>query len=742
MRPAGAAFPAIAVAATAIALVLPFGVGIGDAARFVLYELLFVLIPGLAALQALAPARAGLLERLAIGAALGHVLAILAFIVTGELGLRGWFLAYPFVVAVPSLVAARLHSPIARAQGVAPGRPLWAWSVAGVCVLAAGYLAIAAYASTPFPWEVTKVWYLPDLPFHLSLAAEAEHHWPVSDPSIAGVSLPYHVWANLHMGAVADVIGIPLPVVAFRLFGLSLVVLLVVQLVVAGRMIGAGPWTGVLAAVLTLFVGEVDLDYSSTTRFLGIFARGLWLSPSFLLGLVFFVPAVIVLARRLSAGDSEPLRDGWRDWTLFALLAAGCAGAKATVLPVLAGGLCLFLAWQGLRARRVDRSALTGLAITLAVAAVFYVTVYRGAGGYGLELEPLGSFRAMPELVDLRERLGGATVFDAFWIVAPLLGLLGLYGPALIGLPWVPWRAGRGAARVRLLLAALFVAGLLPLFLTHQTGNSELYFANYGFVAGCLLSAEGLLALASGARAHGRTSWRRTGVLAAVWTAALLLASMLELGFSSLLVIACLALLAAIAVRRPAHGRKPAWVLFATAAVVAGLLDLPLDHGAGVVHRVRDGTPLYSPSTSGITRGLYGGLAWLREHTSENAVVAVNNHYERDGELLYPSYYYYSGFGGRRIFLEGWAFSARARALGYQGVLEGRFVPFPERLRLNEAVFERADRRALRILVRDHGVRYLLVDRVHGTASPLLAQLGSVVFSNPDVTISAVGGPR
>jgi hypothetical protein len=47
--------------------------------------------------------------------------------------------------------------------------------------------------------------------------------------------------------------------------------------------------------------------------------------------------------------------------------------------------------------------------------------------------------------------------------------------------------------------------------------------------------------------------------------------------------------------------------------------------------------------------------------------------------------------------------------------------------------------RGLRTLVRDYGVRYLVVDRVHGGEPARVARLGQRVFSNPAVAIFAVG---
>lgn len=661
-----AAAAAASVGALAVATFLGFGVGLEDIVRFVGFEFAFVLAPGIAVLRSLLPWARGPLAIVGFGWALGHALELLASAATAAVGARSLIWLYPPLV-VAFAVGFRTNRPQSPLRlGSGP------WPVAGAAAALVGYLAVAAFAPTPFPWDVRAVWFLPDLPFHLSLAAEAAHHWPLEDPSASGEPLPYHVWANLHVATASRLAGVDLPLVALRLAPLGLALSLVLALAAAGRLLVGKALAGVLVVALVLFVGEVDVSLDEPTTFLGLVARGLWLSPSYLLGLVFFVPTVAVLALLTSSEVRGP-----GVWVVLSLLAVGCAGAKATITPVLVGGLIGLVAWTLIRERRLDTLALGAGAVVVGAWAAFYAATYRSGSSYGLDLQLLGAFRAMPALADLRDFAGTPAV----WLVAPVLGVAGLYGPALVGLPFVRWTDERGARR-RAFLVAVLGAGLVPLFITHHGGSSELYFANYGFVAGCLLSAEGLLEL-------GGRSWRLLAPVAAV--------------------------------------------------LMLGALDLPLDHARPVANRLLHGDPLYAASTAGLTNDLYRGLAWLRDETPEDAVIAVSNQYEYDVTSRYPSYYWYSAFGERRVFLEGWAFSARSNALGFGEVLAGNAVPYPERLRLNEAVFERGDARALGILVRDHGVRYLLVDEVHGGGAPAAQRFGSVVFANRDVTVRAVG---
>ena len=85
---------------------------------------------------------------------------------------------------------------------------------------------------------------------------------------------------------------------------------------------------------------------------------------------------------------------------------------------------------------------------------------------------------------------------------------------------------------------------------------------------------------------------------------------------------------------------------------------------------------------------LYGAMAWIRDNTPEDAVIAVNN--EEGLEFGYAA------FTERRTFLGGWAYSDKA-SLRTSSDLEGiEENPFPDRLALNEAGVPATHRRRAR----------------------------------------------
>lgn len=798
------ALPPLAVLTASAAAWLSFGVGLREIGLFLGYELAFVLVPGCVVVRLFLPPGTGLLRWLALGWALGYVIEILAFMATAELGVRGLFLAYPPVAVLVGLAAERFAG---RPRAIdspdrLPASQLADWALAGVGLLVLAYIVAGDFAANPLPWNVPSVTYQPDLAFHISLAAEAKHHWPVGYPSASGLDYPYHMWAHYHMAAASQVTGLGLPLVFLRLFGVPLTFMALVQCAHAARSLTGRVWAAPVAAAAVFLFGELDLESRHPNPFLGFFAVHLWLSPSFLLGLGLFVSALVVLVELLS--DPRGLGGSWRSWALYVLLVAGCAGAKASILPVLVGGLALFCVWDWLRSRRLPTRGLTALALTGAVASAFHVLLYRSAGTLGLDVNPPGLIRRMPRVTYLRELLPDAIPDGAFWILAVPVGLVGLYGAALVGIPWLVWER-RDARLVRhVLLLALFAAGLPVLLLFEHLGFSQLFFSHYGFVAACLVSVEGVLLLARRAGPANPNIGRAVACFALAWVASLALIAvgltqlaqlnallawpagalvlaaismllwtsfrlagapspLLRLAFPAMLGLFVLGwtivrfdpdkvlylflglavlLLAAIALRSSGP-RRAGWSLFlCTAVMLAGAVNLPLDHGPQIAWRLRHGHVLYLQGSQGLTSELFRGLAWVRDHTDEDAVLAVNNYYARYGVHKVPTYVYYSAFAERRVFLEGWYYAPVSHALGSEAVITGRALPFPDRLALNEAVFRRGDRRALRILARRYGVRYLLVDAVHRGAAAKVRGLGRLVFANRALSVLEVGADR
>jgi hypothetical protein len=743
--------PATVVVAAALTLQLAYGTALGDALLYLVYELGFVVLPGWLVYRALSRSLGGPLRQLAMGWALGYVLEILAFMLTAAIGARGLFVAYPCVVGLPALAVVASRAPVTVSAPSGPRCPrLFPWLLAGVCVVAVAYVGLAYFPGAPLPGR-QSVNYFPDYPRWIAIAADAKHHWPIEDPSVAGEPLPYHYFVYVHLAAASQVTGLDLPLVFLRLFILPLAVLLALTLVVAGRSFAGSAYAGLIAACLAFFVGEMRLDARQTflaqTPFLSLFFIYLYRSPSFLFGLVIFVPLITLLGERLAAREGST-RPG--EWVLLALFMVGASDAKITILPLVLAALALYAGWTWLRERRVPPAVWLAGALTLLVSVTVYLLQYRGHSS-GLRLGAFEAFDGMPAVVSfeagLREILPAVPADEAIVSVGGILfGLVGLLLAPLVGLVWLFRRKGFRLGPARAWLLCVLVAGLVMSVVLDQPGvNSQLYFLYFGLVAGYILSAEGLR-WAWLSRPSILAKGLRIAALGAVFLLLLagLMAAPLELDlfsgsnseahnylfwYGGLLLALTLLYMGARWVIGPT--RWPAAALLCAAVVAVGALATPIGSLWGSVT-----DPDRELPGKQVTPQLYAALRWIGHKTPSDSVLAVNNHWiddQRAAALAFD----YSAFAERRVFLEGWAYSQRSFAEGYAKVGAGLINPFADRLKLNEAAFERGDPRALRTLEKRFGVRYLVVDQVNGYAADLsaLTRAGRTVYRGPGVMV-------
>jgi hypothetical protein len=730
-------------------LVLAGGVGLDEALRYVAYEVGFVLAPGLATTAVLLPdLRRGILL-VAIGAGLGLALELAAFIVTAWLGARLVFDLYPvLVIGGASLLLARRRR-VGRAandeahdrlddQPESVGRLVrWHGSVVLVAGLAVGYLALGLFPLTPAVTSTSSPVYYPDLTFNLSLVVELERRMPPSEPQIAGLPLVYHWFSDAHVAAIAQVSGVDPWTLLTRLVPTFWVAIIVIQLAAVGTAISGRRWVGPLAALFVFGLGELDLSLTQTVPFLGTFRSNLWQSPSFLFGLIVFLPSLLVLAPGAPSSIGRP---SVGRWILAAALAAACVGTKATVLPVLLGG-AVFVAGIGwLRTRSIDRQAFVAIIMAGGAIAIAAQTMYRGVVT-GLLIEPLASIVRTPAWPQLAETslvrgLGpiGAVVLGAAVLtamLAPLAGLV-LLDRRRVAVGHRPWLAG------------ILLAGLAAALVSNQAGLSQIYFLHYAVVAGTILGAWALVDFVRrGVLRIPRWRWHLglgvgAAVLVIAWTAIeasrLVRAPLAVFLFPYVSLVVAGPFFAAVsAAAAPARRWRIFALVVVSTVLMAASLDAAFDLGPPAKRLASGGTVVRQdgPAEHGLTSELLDGLRWIRDTTPPDAVVAVNNPYRRRGSD--PRSFLVSAFGERRVYLEGWGYAAENQIVMARR-LEGLPVeePFADRRSANMAVFERADPNAAAVL-RSAGVTYLFVDTWAST--PRLDGIAAPVFENSEVRI-------
>ena len=285
-------------------------------------------------------------------------------------------------------------------------------------------------------------------------------------------------------------------------------------------------------------------------------------------------------------------------------------------------------------------------------------------------------------------------------------------------------------------LLGLAVTSLVAFFALDLPGFSQLYFLWFGYCAAAILAAGGLVE----AVRRWPSDKRRRGLgFIGLGVAAGVLLGLAPTGTGLPLVKAYMGLAVALAAVAAASAagllRGASWpaVVAVVALLTAGLLDAPADRLPDIASRAladdeavhREADPVRE---RGLSIPLAEGLRWVRDHTDEDALLAVDNHLRRvaSGE---SRFYYYSALSERRVYLESWDFTDQVLASG----VETGFNPFPARLALNDSVYTGKGGRAAAALKR-RGVDYVLVDRVN--APPPSNHIpGRVVFRNDALVV-------
>ncbi|HZN88409.1 MAG TPA: hypothetical protein VFB44_05520 [Thermoleophilaceae bacterium] len=695
--------PAALVLAFAIVLWLIFGVSVGQILRYLAYQAAFVAVPGVLAYMAFARAgRVGLRE-LALGWPLGYALELAAFALTAALGARGLFWAYPPVVIALSggvlLARRRRRERAAEPREDYDGSRYWGWGLAVLVGVLMVYVAERYFTLTPLPAELTgPVSYAQDYVWQLSLAAEALNHWPLTLPNAAGLDLHYHYFAYLHMAAVSQVTDLELGVVNFRLWVFPVLALVCLQLVAIGRSIGAGSWAGIVGAGLVLLVGAFDPWPRPPSEFF----THIYESASYGFGLLFFLPMALLVGEQLGArqGLGDPRR-----WVLVGVFAAAASGSKSTILPVCFLGIALVGAaalWLE-RGRPLGERVLLGRALVAGAviglcALVSRLVLYPGASGE-IEVRLLNDVARLNPASWINSELGLTGVPKAVVVaLSAVLETAKLLAPLALGL-WVLIRArGRRLGAAELWLLALLGASLIAYYTLFHPSDSDVYFLYYGYVAAGVAAGAGMVLLA---RRH--LSNVRVSVAAAAVVCALVLA---------------------------------VWATDGPPGAYEG------QNTPQTFYRYALGEVTWAQDNSNLTPGLYTGLRWVADNTSDDAVLAVNNRWQ-DAAGYDPRYCYWTGFAERRALLE----------CEYGTELNGEFAPLPalqadpaaagalsDRARLEYEMFYGDDgvaRTAAREAAQRYGVTHAALDLVHpfGATPESVARLGPVVFQNDSLVV-------
>jgi hypothetical protein len=740
----------IAVAAAAVlGAWLGSGVGATVVLRFVLFEALYVVLPGCLLYVLLSPVAGGRLCTLAIGWPLGYAMEVGAFALSAALHARWALTLLPLgSLVLGALIAAR---PAGRERVLAlvgstsgarsgPGPGLLVALAIGVAVV---LLAFTFFASSPLPDRARSVSYSEDNVFDITLAGEARHHWPITESWIAGVPLHYYTGVFQHAAALNQVMGISLAVSFLRLLPATMFLIAALQLWALGAVLGAGSlgrsrrvgWVGPISAALLLMTQDVNLSpLKSQVLQINPFTQ-FSLSPTFAFGVSFFLGALLLMQTRVVQTSSRHPGGTAGLLLMVAMFVAGVASAKAFGAFDFVGGLGVYWLWRTLRGRGSRLLTYCVLVAGVAVLAVYFLMI-AGGGAATTGVHPLAFLQegdTFAHATRVAKRVAGSSLY---WLVlAGGGGVVAAFALApLLGAGWLLWRE-RGLPESAGLLASVFVVGVAGYVTLGAPGGVQGVFFVYGYVALVPVSALGLVRLWSETPEAVRRRLPRVcagllalGLLIATVSASVTLAGLAQKAWLALAYGSLAAVLVLVVWRlqqRWVVSLPSRWARVAACCIpllVALALVKPVALAGSGAWRTLVGKPTSLTDTGfeyGMTAPLYAGLLWVRAHTTPCDVLAVNNHYD-NARRQEAVYFYYSAFTERRVFLESWRYTAGGQTGGQ---------PYPARFALNQRAVAQGDPQALRELA-GRGVGYVLIDKTHVGGPREPASASALVFSN------------
>jgi hypothetical protein len=740
LRTVSALLPWLVVAAAAGFVLHHYGTPDRDTAGYAAYLVLAVVLPGTLVFRALWGSRGNLTEDLGLGAATGMLLQLIGWALGAATGqhliLTGWpILILALFLAVPRL---RRHWRIAEP---APLSLAWSWAMAAVLLALVGWAA-AQFATTPLP-PVTAQYY-PDLYYHLALVHEMMRSIPFQVPQLAGDTLRYHYLSDADMATGSLVTHIAPTTIFLRLWILPVISAAAVGVAALARTLAPRWWAGPVAAAVA-FAGE-PLYGNSPVAVVGTLPISL-LSPSESYAMPLLALFVLVAIEKLRGAR---FASGWAGWAALPVLAVACAGAKSSALPPFLAGLLLAAAYLGWRRRAVPWAA-AGLLASVAFGMAVGYRIFAGGGAGTLGLQPLSLLRWMEPYTETLgqndgvipgglfppgvQHAGGA---GARFIVLVVVWFLLMQSPRLIGLV-VPDRRATGTGDpAPWLLGGMILAGIGAALLFWHPSASQAYFLAGSVPFGVLLAVRALalrgpgrLVLIAGAAAGAL--WTLFGLkfnppvrpTLHSWTVALVVPMLVAAGIAVVLSAVAVAIW-----RRRALRAVPVALL---AAVLTGSVAIGVESSARAVHAHRGPVPLRVEVTVPEMRA----ALWLDKNAGADDVVATNVHcMPMNVKQCDARAFWVAGLGGRRSYVESWAYSDQTVSANGVNGLKYFYqpAPYPDRYALNQQVFTTGDPAAVTRL-RDAGVRWLFADTRAGQVAPGLAAVAHVSYTAGPVTI-------
>ena len=729
--------PAAILAVAATVVVAAYGTPISQTAIFGAYVTFGIALPGMLWVRLLRSRPSHISEDLTMGLAVGYCIEIATYVAARAVGAPLLFVLWPIstLVAFTAVPALRRHW-----RGGGTRAPIWwSWSLAVML----GYLLIYS-AGTFFVSQHltgTDTPYV-DMPYHLALIGELINHVPPQIPYASGVPLAYHWFFYAEAAATSWVTGIEPVTLLYRLSGLPMFVAFVILTATAAVRLTGRSWTGPVAVAVALFdTVAAPYSWAGTPVFDTQTLSRTWISPTNLFGLALFAAIILTFIDLLQADTSVPRRY----WLLSVLLVFCCAGAKASLLPLLIVGLLAVVAGVAIGRHRLHGSAAAGLVLA-GVGLLLATILLYGGTTRGLVIG-LDSLRSL-SFVSLA---GGKYAGGMSGVVMPILGLL--IALVLWSFQWAGMCGllvrHHGSPNARILLLLGICAGALgAVTVFSYPGLSQVYYLTAAAGAFGVLTAAGIAAVVP-ARARYFplivcvSVAALVGATAVVAIAAIGPANVPTLDtahLSGVLPVIILPVLALLGVAVTAflvlRLVAPKWPVLQGAVpllVIAVVMGFSLPNVATVL-----ASPINGPRLSGLAVPSDGidVARWLRDHSDPDDLVATNLHctsYSPLDNSCDPRSFWVSAYSERRILVEGWAYTPRTITTG---------APFwdPSLFAANDAAFTDPSAAAVAKLRDAYGVRWLFADLTRAS-SDSIGRYADLRYREGDFAVYELRGP-
>lgn len=710
-----------------LALFLLWAVHAGMSSMHVVTAVVAILVtqvvPGAVIWRALRPRNGWVLEDLAIGFAIGSLLAIGAQIPAGLLGWR-WLSAVICVGVAAALMAVPSIRDRVLAARTSP-LPWWWGSAAAVSALYSVEPLRAFMRNNLLSWSDGHFHtsYV-DMNLHMALTAQLLERGPTRFPWVQSEPLGYHYLSHAWMAQVAATSGAGVDEMVLRFEPLLFPVVVAVTVAVVAHRLTTVVWAGPLAAFLTFALGGANpLGAIDGLAPLTPLSPSVAPSVGMLLGLVL----VIVMRWRGELPRVSLL--------LVFALAIGAAGAKGSTTPLAVVGVAAALGAMVLFDRTKVRTVVPDLVAVIAGLLVAVKVVFRGTEA-GLHL----SLHDSAQQTWVAARLTGVDTVP-LELVASGVAILAALTTGVLALAFVLMPELRRRPEMWLVGAAgLAGAGAVGLFA--HPGKSQGYFAVSAkpilalgsvFVAVelyRLVSRSDLVKLVGVALAGGLVFEYAVPGLVGGDTGHADVLSRLAAGVVLLAVVGLLAGFL-VSTRRMALGVVTVCValMVSGTAIGARAVFSALPPGS---HRVSPTKPL-AESMQEIE-----AARWIRDHSGRDDLVITNRHCT--SSLADPTvgcdsrHFLVAAYSQRQVLVEGWTATPRS----VQEAPNGRdsiTVAYwrPDLLRLNDDFIASPDQAGADAL-RRLGVRWIFADRTR-PRSDLIGAFATLRFHNRDVNV-------